>query len=640
MNGIDDFDDAERPRRPASRPAPRRGADERRRSAARSTSRSTRDAQVRRTSARPASRTRQHVPTALRIGDNRRRAAMMLVVTLAILTVFAARLIDLQVVRGTVLAAEAMDQRMRTVTLPATRGSIVDVNGVPLAVTVEARDVTVDQTLIADPAATAAALAPELGMSVAEVEAKVTGTKRFAYVAKEVTPETWKRIEALNLVGVYGEKVERRVYPGDDLAGNVIGFVGAEGTGLAGLEYSLDQALAGTDGTATFERGAAGPAIPNGEGSRVEPVAGDTVRLTIDRDIQYVAQRILADAVAAAGAESGVITVMNPRTGHIIAMATVPTVNANDPGAATDVDRGNRIITAAYEPGSTAKIMTMAAILEQGAASPDDKFTIPPTLERAGKEFHDYEEHGTIRRTLTQVLAESSNIGTILAAEQLQDPAILYEYLRKFGVGSPTGIDLPGESAGTVPAPADWSGTSFPTLAFGQGLALTPLQTAVTFATIANGGVRVQPSVVADRTLADGTVVPAPAPVSDRVISEETARTLTMMMERVVSDRGTAPLAAIPGYTVAGKTGTAQYPDPACGCYNGIIQSFAGFAPAEDPALVVSVSIVKPRTTIYGIAPSVFRQVAAYALQALKVPPTTTPAARPSSLPSSPSSGR
>jgi cell division protein FtsI (penicillin-binding protein 3) len=546
----------------------------------------------------------------------------MLVLTLAALSIFAVRLIDLQVIRGEVLAAKAMDQRLRTTELLAPRGGIIDVKGIPLAVTVEARNITADQTLITDPAATAAALATELGQDAALITERLTGDRRFVYVAKDITPETWKRIEALNLVGIYSEEVDTRTYPDADLAGNVIGFVGAEGTGLAGLEYALQDQLAGTNGNLTYERGAAGPAIPNGEGSRTEPVAGATVRLTIDRDVQYVAQRILADAVAAAGAESGTVIALDPRTGAVIAMATVPTVNPNDPGASAEVDRGNRAITSAYEPGSTSKIMTMAAVIEEGVSNPDEKFTIPPTLPRAGKEFHDNEEHGTLRRTLTQVLAESSNIGTILAAEKLSDPTVLYDYLRKFGVGTATGIDLPGESAGMLPAPENWSGTTFPTLAFGQGLALTPLQTAMTFATIANGGVRVTPNVIAERILADGTVIPAPAPTSERVVSEATARTVTSMMEAVVSKRGTAPLAAIPGYSVAGKTGTAQYPDPECGCYNGIVQSFGGFVPADDPQLVISVSIVKPQRTIYGIASSVFRQVAAYALQAKQVPPT------------------
>lgn len=546
----------------------------------------------------------------------------MLVLTLAALSIFAVRLVDLQVIRGEVLAAKAMDQRLRTTELLAPRGAITDVKGVPLAVTVEARNVTADQTLITDPAATASALAAELGMDAATVAERLTGDRRFVYVAKDITPETWKRIDALGLAGIYGEEVDTRVYPDAGLAGNVIGFVGAEGTGLAGLEYSLQDALAGTDGTVTFERGAAGPAIPNGEGSRTDAIAGATVRLTIDRDVQYVAQRVLADAVAAAGAESGTVIVLDPRTGAVVAMATVPTVDPNDPGAVADADRGNRAISSAYEPGSTSKIMTMAAVIEEGASTPDEKFTIPPTLPRAGKEFHDNEEHGTLRRTLTQILAESSNIGTILAAEKLSDPTVLYDYLRKFGVGTPTGIDLPGEAAGMLPAPENWSGTTFPTLAFGQGLALTPMQSAVTFATIANGGLRVTPNVIADRTLPDGVVVPAPAPTSERVVSEQTARILTTMMEQVVSKRGTAPLAAIPGYSVAGKTGTAQYPDPTCGCYNGIVQSFGGFVPAESPQLVVSVTIVKPQRTIYGIASSVFRQVASYALQAKQVPPT------------------
>ena len=573
----------------------------------------------------PPSRRPPRRPTTLVLASHRRRAGVMLVVTLIAVTIFVGRLVDLQVVRGGTLAAEAMDQRLRTVELLAPRGSITDINGVPLAVSMDSVNVTVDQTLVTDPAVTAAALAPELGISVTELQASLTGDRRFAYIAKDITPDSWRRIDALSLPGIYPEKTTTRSYPVGGVVGNVVGFVGSEGKGIEGLEYSLDDVLAGVNGTSTFERGAAGPAIPNGAGSTTDAVAGANVRLTIDGDIQYVAQRVIADAVAASGAESGTVVVLNPRTGQILALATVPTVDSNEPGDSLAEDRGNRAISSAYEPGSTAKIMTMAALLNEGVVTPTDRFEIPPTLTIQGKEFHDNEEHGTLNLSLTEILAQSSNIGTILAAQKLPNQETLYNYQRKFGLGESTNSGLPGESAGLLPAPKDWSGTTFPTLAFGQGLALTPLQSAVTFATIANGGVRVQPSIVADYTQADGTVVLPTAPQRTEVVSSQTAATLTQMLKEVVSERGTAPLAAIPGYQVAGKTGTAQFVDPTCGCYNGVMSAFDGFAPADNPALVIGVSIVRPKYSIYGIAPSVFRQVMAYALQVLQIPPTSTP---------------
>ena len=554
----------------------------------------------------PPSRRPPRRPTTLVLASHRRRAGVMLVVTLIAVTIFVGRLVDLQVVRGGTLAAEGLDQRLRTVELVAPRGSITDINGVPLAVSMDSVNVTVDQTLVTDPVVTAAALAPELGISVTELQASLTGDRRFAYVAKGITPDSWRRIDALSLPGIYPEKTTTRSYPVGGVTGNVVGFVGSEGKGIEGLEYSLEDVLVGVNGTSTFERGAAGPAIPNGAGSTTDAVAGANVRLTIDGDIQYVAQRVIADAVAASGAESGTVVVLNPRTGQILALATVPTVDSNEPGDSLAEDRGNRAISSAYEPGSTAKIMTMAALLNEGVVTPTDRFEIPPTLTIQGKEFHDNEEHGTLNLSLTEILAQSSNIGTILAAQKLPSQETLYNYQRKFGIGESTNSGLPGESAGLLPAPKDWSGTTFPTLAFGQGLALTP-------------------SIVADYTQADGTVVLPAAPQRTEVVSSQTAATLTQMLREVVSERGTAPLAAIPGYQVAGKTGTAQFVDPTCGCYNGVMSAFDGFAPADNPALVIGVSIVRPKYSIYGIAPSVFRQVMAYALQVLQIPPTSTP---------------
>ncbi len=534
-------------------------------------------------------------------------------VSLFILTIFAGRLLELQAFRGDVLAAAAVDQRTRTVTVLADRGSITDRNGAPLASTVEARHLTADQTLIADPYRTAMDLAPHLGMQVSDIAERLTGDRRFVYVAKDLTPETWRTINELGLSGIFAERTTKRVYPAGEVGANVVGFVGAEGEGLAGIEYALNDTLAGVDGWKTYERGFAGPAIPTAETSGEAPIPGAAVTLTLDRDIQYVAQRAIADAVADSGAESGSIVVMDPRNGEILALASTPTFDANDPGSFESADLGNRALTDAFEPGSTTKVITVAAVLEEGGMSPDTIIEIPPTLTRAGKVFNDARPHGGYTWDLTTTLARSSNIGMILAAESVGGDA-MYDYLRRFGIGQPSGLGFPGETSGFLPAPADWSGTSFPTLTFGQGFSVNAVQAASVFATIANDGVRIDPSLVKGDA----------QPFGVQVVSAETAREIRQMLATVVEPSGTAPMAGIPGYAVGGKTGTAQAIDPECRCYDGdTIGSFIGMAPIDDPELVVSVTIVRPTVQQFGgeLAGPVFQDVMTYALQARQVAP-------------------
>ena len=566
-----------------------------------------------RTTTRPPARTPSQP---LRLGNPRRRAGLLLVGVLIVFTIFAGRLLEIQAFRGDALAAAALDQRTTTVKVLADRGDVLDARGVPLAITVESRHITVDQTLITDPLATAQAIAGVLGTPAGPLVERLTGDRRFAYVVKDITPEQWRVIDELGLTGIYSERTLKRIYPSGDVAANVVGFVGSEGAGLAGVEYALDDRLAGTDGLRTFER-ASGVAIPGSATVVEEPVPGSPVQLTIDRDIQYVAQRALANEVMATGAESGSIVVMDPRTGDILALAAVPTFDPNDPGAADEANRGNRAITDVFEPGSTAKVMTVAAVIEEGGADANSMFKIPPTLDRGGKTFHDATEHGGYKWDLATILSQSSNIGTILAAETI-DQTVYYDYLRKFGMGEPTGLNFPGETQGFLPPMDEWSGTTFPTLTFGQGFSINAVQIAGAFATIANDGVRVPPTLYADgATAAEGT----------RVVSEHTARTLREMLEKVVADDGTAPMAGIPGYRVGGKTGTAQVINPECGCYDGsTIGSFIGMAPIEAPELVVGVTIVRPKVEQLGgeLAGPVFREVMTYALQARRVAPVTS----------------
>ena len=582
--------------------------------------------------ATPPPRRTSAQPRPLRLGNPRRRAGFLLLGAIGVLVIFGVRLLDLQAFRGDALAAAAVDQRTTTVTILADRGDILDRNGVPLATSVEARNITVDQTLIVDPRQTALAIAAVIGGNVDELAAKLTGDRKFAYVAKDVTPEDWRAIDDLGLQGIYSERTTKRVYPAGSVGASVIGFVGADGVGLGGMEYVHESVLAGIDGWSTYERASGGAIIPTAERSHQDPVSGNGVQLTIDRDIQYVAQRALANEVAASGAESGSIVVMDPRTGEILALAEVPTFDPNDPGAADPANLGNRALTEAFEPGSTAKVMTMAAVLEEGGAKPTTMFEVPGTLERAGKEFHDASEHGTYNWDLTTILSQSSNIGTILAAETI-DEAAYYDYLQKFGIGAYSGLDFPGETAGYLPPRDEWSGTTFPTLVFGQGFSVNAVQMADVFATIANDGVRMPVRLLADTSSASSEGI--------RVVSAHTARSLREMLEKVVMDGGTAPMAGIPGYRVGGKTGTAQVINPDCACYDGsTIGSFIGMAPIESPELVIGVTIVKPTVEQLGgeLAGPVFREVMTYALQARRVAPVTPVSATTSEVPGATSS--
>jgi cell division protein FtsI (penicillin-binding protein 3) len=366
----------------------------------------------------------------------------------------------------------------------------------------------------------------------------------------------------------------------------------------------------------------------------VDPVSGTGVQLTVDSDLQWLAQNSIANRVAEAGADFGMVVALEVGTGRVLAMASVPTFAPNNPGASADADWANRPVTHAFEPGSTMMVLTMAAVLEEGAATPTTPFTVPPGLPRGPHVFKDHTPHGTLQLTLTGVLAQSSNIGTILAAEKIGEDK-LDTYLRAFGVGSPTGLQFPGESQGILPERSSWSVLTFPSLAFGQGMALTAIQIADVYATIANGGVKVDPKLIDAYVRPDGTVQATEPSHEERVVSKETADQVLQMMERVVSKEGTAPGAAIPGYRVAGKTGTAERVDPACGCYRGYTASFVGAAPADDPKVVVGVWLDNPRGMHYGgvLGGPVFTEVTKAALAKLGVAPSGS---APSTLPTVP----
>ena len=554
-------------------------------------------------------------------------------------SLYAGKLFQIQALESTALAQQALEQRMRTSTLLAHRGDVLDRDGEVLASTVELRDITVDQTLVATyvdpddprragPRAAAAALAPVLGVDVQTLTEGLDGDRRFAYLVRGIEPEVWRQVAELRVVGVFSEQASRRTYPSGQVAGGVMGFVGDDGHGLAGLEMSLDDRLSGEDGFLRYEvsgESRAARPIPGGATEEQDPVDGADVVLSLDRDLQWMAEDALVEAVRASGAQSATAIAMRVDTGELLVMANAPGFDPNDPGAATAEDRGNRAATEIFEPGSTSKVITVAAALEEGVVAPTTPFEVPDTIARGGGRFKDSSPHPVLRLTTAGVLAESSNVGTIMTGEAMSNEK-LHAWFGAFGYGKPTGLGLPGESPGLLADPATWSGSQRYTVMFGQGVSTNAVQMASVFQTIANDGVRVEPSVVVGTRDGDGTLTPRPTGQAERIIGPETAATVRSMLESAVSGEiGTGENAVIPGYRVAGKTGTAQRYDEACGGYCGYTASFIGFAPAEAPEIVVAVAVQDPKSGIFGgsTAAPVFQKIMSAALAAEGVPAST-----------------
>ena len=556
-----------------------------------------------------------------------------------VLLLMSLQLFRVQIFEAGNYKVRAIDEMETTRTVQAPRGEITDVNGVAFARSVSAISVVVDQTQISNPAKTAAFVAPILGLPVADVQASITGTRKYSMVLKNGRPALWEKLtsalesynEALSgneidkrIIGFFPERSYIREYPSGRLISSLVGFVRDDGVGAAGIESSLNSTISGTAGRYIYAR-ANGAEIPGSQSEIIAPKAGTTVRLTIDRDVQWVAAKAIAEAVKSTGALNGTVIVMDPKTGAIIAHATAPTFDPNfTKGVSLDLMR-NPSVQDVYEPGSTGKVMTMAAALEEKTVTPTTVFSVPYGLRRGGKTFHDHERHPVQHLTTTGILAVSSNTGSIKVGETLGSDR-LYNYLTKFGIGTKTGSGLPGESAGILHPVKDWSGTSAPTVAFGQGYSVTAMQATSVFATIANAGVRVSPTVIAGTSDSSGHFTPAGNRSYVRVISEDTAAKLRLMMESVVSASGTAPSAAIPGYRVAGKTGTAQRFDTATGKYSGYTASFIGFAPADSPRFVINVTLQRPRNGHYGgsLCGPVFKKVMTFVLQSEHVAPTGT----------------
>ena len=558
--------------------------------------------------------------------------------TAVIMFLFGLRLVQVQALQANDYRSRAFNEMEKVKTLQAPRGDITDINGVPFARSVAATSIVVDQTQILNPGKVAAFVAPILNMSVSEVQTALTGKRKWNMVAENAKPATWlKLINAIDrynstlpgmsperIIGFFPERSYIREYPSGSLIASLIGFVNHDGIGATGLESSMNSTISGKQGKYSYANGYKAE-IPGSQSEIVPAQAGTSIRLTVDRDIQWVAEKAIADAVKSSNAISGTVIVMDPKTGQILAHATAPTFDPNNTSKVSLVAMRNPSVQDVYEPGSTGKVMTLAAALEEKKITPETVFTVPYALKRSIKVFHDHEAHATQRLTASGILAVSSNTGSIQIGEMLSNDT-LHDYLSKFGIGTKTGSGLPGESNGILPKVANWSGTTAPTVAFGQGYSLTAMQATSVFATIANGGVRVSPTVIAGTSDASGNYTPSAARESVRVVSTETAQKMRIMMESVVSANGTAPTAAIVGYRVAGKTGTAMRIDDTCGCYRGYTASFIGFAPADNPAYVISVTIQDPKGLHWGgaLGGPVFKKVMSFVLQSKGIAPTGT----------------
>jgi cell division protein FtsI (penicillin-binding protein 3) len=589
-----------------------------------------------------------------RLGHPHRRARALFIGVCIVLSLFAAQLLRLQALDASAMAAEALGSRQITHTLKAMRGDILDRSGVPLATSVERYDISVDQRVVClyeqkpapsgcggtDPAAAAGveravlALAPVLGLDAATLREKLTGTRGFAYVKKGVEPEVWRTVSALDIPGILATRTSDRLYPAGSVGASVVGFVGADNvTPRGGLELRLNTQLTGTDGSVTYQRDPSGRQIATSEVDRVPAVDGQDVRLTLDRDLQWQAEQLLDAKVAESGALSGTLVVMK-RDGEILALANAPSFDPNDTSRSAMKNLANRALSDVYEPGSTGKVMTFAAALEEGVITQSTPMTVKGHIKRSTKVFHDSHDHPPERLTAAGVLAKSSNVGTIMIGEKIA-PKTMHDYLTHFGIGQPSGLNFPGESRGILAPAKDWSGSQRYTVLFGQGLSVNAVQAAGVFQTIANDGVRMPPRLIEGVQRPDGSVDEAAPASGVRVVSAATAATVRQMLEGVVSADGTAPEAKIPGYRVAGKTGTAQRFDPGCGCYRGYTASFIGMAPADHPQLIVAVTLQRPVNGHYGgsLAGPVFKQIMSYALQKLQIPPTGSKAPRISLVP-------
>lgn len=583
-----------------------------------------------------------------KVGRGRMRVGF--VIMMVVLLVIAFRLVLVQGLDTGNMAQAAETQRTVVQKLPAARGKIVDAKGKVLAESIIRYNITVSQVNMADyktykhrtvdsetgeSAITEYTkdeglqqLADLLGLKFEDVKKNSTGDKAFNYIVQDVSPVVEKKVAELGIPGIYSEAVTKRVYPMGAVGGPIVGFVDADGTPLAGVEQTMNDKLTGTDGARTYQAGKNGIIIPTAP-VRTEPaVDGQTVKLTIDQDIQYYAQQAAQQQKEQYSADWASISVIEVKTGKVIALADTDSYDPNNVAASDPSNIGSRTVSSVVEPGSTSKIMTAAALVQEGLATPMSEYLVPPTLTIDGQNFSDAFVHGTEKRTLAGIIADSMNTGTVMAGSKLSLEQ-RYDYMRKFGVGEKTGIALPGESPGILADWQNWDGRQRYTVLFGQGVAQTPLQTTMIFQTVANNGVRLKPALIDSFTAADGTVETVPQEPGVEVISPATAQSARDMLEGVVTMTD-YKVVGIPGYRTGGKTGTAEAPADNGVGFDGYTSSFIGMAPMEDPKYVVGITVQRPKGEIYGVTQGVtFNQVMGQVLRSYDVPPSTTPPVEP-----------
>ncbi|MCO4256620.1 peptidoglycan D,D-transpeptidase FtsI family protein [Pseudarthrobacter cellobiosi] len=575
-----------------------------------------------------------------------KRLRLGLGIMLTLLLVVGGKLFFVQGLDVGGMAAAALDYRMRETSLPAERGSILGANGTVLANSVIRYNVVVDQTtntktekfwrleegvdklVEVSRDQGISELAAVLGMDADELRNAVTGESKYHIVAKDLKPDVELRVSDLSIPGIVTEGVSKRVYPNGSVAGGIIGFLQDGNTGQAGIEQTQDGLLRGKDGKRLFEIGADGLRIPVGVDELTPPEDGKDVKLTLNSDLQYFAQQAIQSQSDKQGAEWGVITVMDAKTGDIVAMADTNAPDPNDPGRVAAKDRGVRSVTAAYEPGSVQKMITAAALIEEGKSSPLDTFTLGPSYTVDGQTFTDAFTHGTEERTLAGILGWSMNTGTVAAGSRLTKEQ-RYEWLKEFGIGEAPDIGLPATASGILTPADQWDGRQEYTVLFGQGVSQSTLQTVRAFQTIANNGVMLQPRLIDAYVSPDGTeekVAPQP---SRQVVSDGTAQQVQDILESAVTE-GQIKDAAIDGYRVGAKTGTSESPcDDGKSGFCGFTASIVGMAPMDDPRFIVEVVLQRPKGNIYGITQGpVFRSVMSQALRTYNVQPSTGEPAR------------
>lgn len=562
------------------------------------------------------------------VGPTVPRLAAVAVVMLAVAGLLGWRLVDIQVAHPDRYLEHGRTQRVVSDQIPAERGAIVDRNGLLLAGSVVRPTVTANPQLVEDPQATARELAPVLGVPFPELVRQLERDSFFSFLARQVDDATAEQVAELGLAGIFLDEEQARTNPGGDhYARALLGRTDLDTVGISGLEAQYDDILTGDPGDYVLERATNGSLIPSGQHEVTPAVAGNSLVLSIDQTLQFTTEQLLVQHVSETGAAGGVVVLLDNTTGDVLSMATVARDDDDNVVPSSD----NRAVTWAYEPGSIAKPLTFAGVLEAGVGGIHNYLDVPDALPIYDATFTDVDPHPPASWNMVDILQKSSNVGTIMWAQQLGSDG-LHDTLEAFGLGQPSALDLPGETAGRLISPDEphWSGTSLPTIAIGQGVSVTPLQMAEAYATIANGGMHVPARVVNGVQDSSGTFTPVEGVASERVISEATAAEVTEMLTAVVAD-GTGFNAAIPGYQTAGKTGTAWKPQPGGGYLDEagnrhLVASFAGFLPADDPAVTIVVVIDEPigdRSSGGQAAAPVFADLSRYALRHLRIPPTT-----------------